>query len=167
MPTFKMLKQSFVILCFALASGTLAHAQPLPDVATDQELFAAYCLGAYQDQARELADHPSLGSEVAEMDQQIKELFEGQISRFRGYLLARGFLSGSRSNSASMGFTLAIARGRADSMRCMARIKMCSQKLCSLQATDRSKCNGLNDCRDEEPACRSGARCTETDRLPF
>jgi hypothetical protein len=105
LPTFRIPKRGLVVLCLALSCCALttgAKAQPLADVAADQELFAAHCLGA----TRALADRPTLiseigdlGPEAADAEKQTKEILSRHMSRFRGYLAARGLLSGSRSSS--------------------------------------------------------------------
>ena len=90
-----------------------ANAQPLADVATDQELFAAYCLGAIiasQGDGSLSEIETLLGRDFA---QQTKERYGRKRSRFLGYLTARGLLSGSRSISAMTGARLATERGRA------------------------------------------------------
>jgi hypothetical protein len=162
-----------VVLWIALSACWIvgAHAQSA-DVATDKELYAAYCLGV----ARVHAEWPSIVTklkgfgfeadrEVVEGEQQMRESLDRDISRFRGYLAARGFLSGSsRSRSAATGVQVAIQHGRADAGRCDRRLDTCVKK-CSLKRPYIPKC--ATDCGDEENACRESARCFQDDQLPF
>jgi hypothetical protein len=141
-----------------------ANAQPLADVATDQELFAAYCLGAIiasQGDGSLSEIETLLGRDFA---QQTKERYGRKRSRFLGYLTARGLLSGSRSISAMTGARLATERGRADTPRCSAKIAICVEKYASTRPYVQKN---VDDCRDEEDACRTSARCYDDDRLPF
>jgi hypothetical protein len=138
-------------------------AQPLADVATDPELFAAYCLGviiaAQADPINDVEEY--LGRDAAERQ---KEYLSQKKSRFIGYLTARGLLSGSRNISATRGAVLANQRGRADTPRCSAKVKECVDKYASKRPYVQKD---INDCRDEEDACRVSARCFNDDRLPF
>jgi hypothetical protein len=153
----------------SIALGTCltvaAYAQPLPDVATDQELFAAYCFGviiaAESDGSFISNIEETMGRDAA---QRQKEHLSQKRSRFRGYLLARGLLSGSRSISAMSGARLAKERGQADGPRCAAKIEACATKFASKRPHVQKD---VNDCRDEEDACRASARCYNDDQLPF
>jgi hypothetical protein len=148
----------------------VANAQPLPDVATDQELYAAYCLGvtlAQEEMPALTSQLKALGIEperwIAEGERETKEILDRHIFRFRGYLAARGLLSGSRSVSAMTGSRLAKERGQADAWRCNAKIESCVKKYSSQTHAQKY----INDCRDEENACRAITRCSQDDRLPF
>jgi hypothetical protein len=141
-----------------------ANAQPLADVATDQEIFAAYCLGviiAAQGDGSISEIETLLGRDAA---QRQKESLGQKRSRFFGYLTARGLLSGSRSISAMRGARLAKDRGQADGPRCSAKIAACATKYASKRPHVQKS---VDDCRDEEDACRASARCYNDDRLPF
>jgi len=159
--------RGLVVFALGCCLTAAANAQPLPDVATDEELYAAYCLGVtitHQEQPAITSQLKSLGIEpdprVAEGEQQTKEILDRHISRFRGYLAARGLLSGSRSISAMSGARLARERGQADARRCFARIDGCVKKFSS-------NTYAVEDCSNEENACRSNDRCFKGDRLPF
>jgi hypothetical protein len=153
-----------VALGWCLVVG--ANAQPLADVATDQELFAAYCLGviiaAQGDAFYDVEKY--LGRDAAERQ---KEYLSQKRSRFLGYLTARGLLSGSRSFSATTGTRLANERGRADTPRCSAKRWACVEKYSSEKYVQKDVQKLIEDCRDEEDACRKSARCYDDDRLPF
>jgi hypothetical protein len=164
-----MLKRGLTAVCIALIGCALAPAvkAQVADLATDRELFAAYCIGA----TRALAERPTLkqlgidaGPAVAEGEQETKEILDRELARLREYLAARGFLSGSRSGSAGIGVRLAIKRGQSDAARCFAKIDLCVSK-CSESGLYRQKC--IAECRDEEAACRTTARCHRDDQLPF
>jgi hypothetical protein len=155
---------SVVLVCCLTVA---ANAQPLPDVATDQELHAAYCLGAViaqeeKDPLKGLALNPA--DPMAEVQQQVKETLDRHISRFREYLVARGLLSGERSISATTGVGLARERGQADVARCSMQINSCVSKYSSQRPYVQKY---IENCRDEEDACRTYALCFKDDRLPF
>jgi hypothetical protein len=142
-----------------------ANAQPLADVATDQELFAAYCLGviiAAESDGSLSETETLLGRDAAA--QQEKEHYSRKRSQFHGYLMARGLLSGSRSTAVMRGARLANERGRADTPRCSAKVRACIEKY-SFRKMDDLKL--VENCRDEEDACRKTARCYNDARLPF
>ena len=95
------LQRSLVVLCLAvccfMTTGRV-NAQISTDVATDQELFAAYCLGV----AAALAEMPTLTNQirgleldpvVVEADRSMKENLDRHVSRFHGYLVARSLES--------------------------------------------------------------------------
>jgi hypothetical protein len=151
-------------LCgFALSIG--ANAQQSNDIATDQELFAGYCFGVTQATAtsfskNKLSDLP----ELDEIEKSTKETLAREVSKFQGYLAARGILTGARSASVVSGVLMAKNRGLNDAARCFAQIDTCVAK-CTSNKPYVQKC--VTDCRDEENACRSMARCGQEDRLPF
>jgi hypothetical protein len=162
-----------VILAFILGGALAANAQPLSDIATDQELHAGYCLGAIQK-----LDVPSpinTGSPKLDADPKInalqnemKRLRDDQIARLRDYLAARGLGTGVRSIAANRGLILSIQRGRSDASTCFAHIDRCVAKCSATRPYDSnyiSKCTG--DCRDQEQACVAIAKCSNLDRLPF
>jgi hypothetical protein len=142
-----------------------ANAQPQADVTTDQELFAAYCLGviiaAESDGSLISFIEETSGRDEA---QQTKERYRQKRSRFLGYLTARGLLSGTRGVSATTGALLAKERGLVDSPRCSAKVHACVDKFASKRPYVQKN---IDDCRDEEDACRKSARCYDDDRLPF
>ena len=151
-----------IALSWCLIVG--ANAQLQTDVATDQELFAAYCLGVIisaQGDGSFSELEALLGRDAA---QQTKEDYSRKRSRFHEYLMARGLQSGSRSSTATGGARLAIQRGQADVPRCNARVGACVTKFASKNPYVQKD---VDDCRDEEDACRKTARCFTDDQLPF
>jgi hypothetical protein len=166
------------ILAFILAGALIARGQPLPDIATDNELFAAYCLGMAQASLGEPND--PRGGKYADTDAAAKENTSRAIARFRAYLIARG-LTTTRSLAANQGVVLSVKRGRTDWPLCRERQKLCVRN-CPFPDTpitadtdmgkweedfDRvMKCN--KDCMDAEPVCRTAGRCFQgNDQLPF
>jgi hypothetical protein len=154
----KRLKVLYVGSIFVL-SAPLA-AQTTPDVASDNELFASYCLGSIQQHTKEF---PSLGDPV--IDEQAQRTFLVQANRLQAYLRARGLGSGIRSVTASDGVIGAIQRGRADEADCWAHIERCVKKCLSLSSdydpTDPAGLKCTESCRDENPTCRSVGRCVD------
>lgn len=149
------------VLCIGsifVLSGPLAT-QTTPDVASDNELFASYCLGQVQEATKEM---PPVGDPA--IDESIQGNFLAQTTRLQAYLRARGLASGLRSVMANAGVMGAIGRGRADQAECWAHIGQCVKKCRSPSAYETElKCT--SSCRDENSACRSIARCVdEVDR---
>jgi len=157
------MKLRAIIVCVLLISDAAqaAQAQSVPDVATDQELFAAYCLGSFQQWAKELTS-----SGNAELDislQPVQRDLMTRTSSLQAYLRARGLTMGIRSLATIQAVVTTIQRGRADETACNRQIEICVQK-CSAVRPYNPKCT--HSCRDEEPACRSVARCANAERLP-
>ena len=112
------MKQFVAITLSAIAVG-LAAANAQPDIATDHELLAAYCLGA----ANAVARQPT---GVAQLDTMIEQDHQAKLVRLRAYLGAKGYLpTFVRSQAASQGILLFARRGKADEERCRARIAAC------------------------------------------
>ena len=138
-----------------------ASAQLMPDVPTDQELAAAYCLGALRHQASELVG--TLGSEGApDLDRELKDWFAAKTSRLQHYLTVRGYMLGSRSSTALTAVVLETKRGQRDAFQCLANSGRCPSK-CSLSV----KC--IEGCIGQQPACVSFRRCGDEKwpPLPF
>ena len=150
------------ILAFILAGALTARAQLSPDIATDEELFAAHCLGMIQ-ATRSAIISNLRGADVDAIFGPIVQGMNDEIARIQTYLVARGLTSPTRSVAAKQGVTLSIERGRTDSSICGAQIDRCVAQ-CSKTRPYQQKC--VDDCRDQEPKCRAAARCGD-DRLPF
>ena len=147
-------------LAFSLAISSQAGAQPMPDVATDQELFAGYCLGvAIQSKAHELK------TGMASLDASIARTDDEFIEQFRGYIEARGLFSYTRSTTAITGIVLARKRGEQDELNCLARISICTSPCYRPGAPFDSKC--YNECENLEPSCVATRRCANVTALPF
>jgi hypothetical protein len=79
----------------AIAVGLAADAaNAQPDIATDHELLAAYCLGA----ANAVARQPT---GVAQLDTMIEQDHQAKLVRLRAYLGAKGYLPTRRPRKAS------------------------------------------------------------------
>lgn len=80
------MKQFVAITLSAIAVGLAADAaNAQPDIATDHELLAAYCLGA----ANAVARQPT-GD--AQLDTMIEQDHQAKLVRLRAYLGAKGYL---------------------------------------------------------------------------
>jgi hypothetical protein len=165
------------IVAFILVGALIARAQPSPDVATDNELFAAYCLGMAQAflQAT-LHDPPAISPDA------FQSTLNRRITRFHSYLVARG-LTTTRSTDALIGTNLSIRRGRADWPVCGEKFKHCEACLppdpndylpSAMPGMAEKHAKESQDCHEkcmkdikEEPICRRWVRCSEDDQLPF
>ena len=154
------MKQCVAITLSAIAIGLAADAaNAQPDIATDHELLAAYCLGA----ANAVARQPT---GVAQLDTMIEQDHQAKLVRLRAYLGAKGYLpTFVRSQAASQGILLFARRGKADEERCRARIAACVP-VCTGQPDAGAMTTCMEKCRNPEPACPPLARCA-SDKLPF
>lgn len=129
-------------------------------MATDQELFAGYCLGV----AVQMKAH-SLQTGDASFDAETARVDDRFVDYFREYLQARGLFSGVRSTVAVGGIITARKRGEIDDVICQSRIKICVQNCYTPGAKYDEKC--MKTCDDEEPSCVSIQRCSNLSALPF
>ena len=146
------MKQFVAITLSAIAIGLTADAaNAQPDIATDHELLAAYCLGA----ANAVTRKPTGDSQL---DTMIEQDHQAKLVRLRAYLGAKGYLpTFVRSPAAS--------QGKADEERCRARIAACVP-VCTGQPDAGAITTCMEKCRNPEPACPPLARCA-SDKLPF
>lgn len=147
---------------YALALGSQAVAQPMPDIATDQELLAGYCLGVgMKSKAHQLkAGDASLDAAIARAEDEY-------IEHFREYLGARGLFNGSRSTAAINGILLARKRGERDALICDARTAVCINK-CDVPPDRDRLIECINECYMLDQSCISTSRCNSARRaLPF
>jgi hypothetical protein len=94
-------------------SGPLA-AQTAADVASDQELLAAYCLGREEQGLKDwsLLGFGSEDERLASLNERIKRDYAHEIDRLQAYLRAHGLgIAGLRSNLANAGMSNARLRG--------------------------------------------------------
>ena len=154
------MKQLIAITLTAMAVGLAADtANAQPDIATDHELLAAYCLGA----ANAVARQPTGDAQI---DTMIEQDHQAKLVRLRAYLKAKGYLPAFvRSEAASKGILLFARRGKADEVRCRARIAACVP-VCIGQPDAGPITTCMEKCRDQEPACPPLGRCA-SDKLPF
>jgi hypothetical protein len=154
-----MIKIALAALLTGCISGPLA-AQSVTDIASDTELFVAYCLGRDQQTQNELKL-----TGIASANEVITRDFFQRIAQLHGYLHAHGLDTGERSVLAKTGVADAMLRGRADASTCWATIERCVTTCTKPQPAGYDKqCS--KDCVDENPACRSGWRCSEELQLP-
>ena len=114
-----MMKIALAVLLTGCVSGPLA-AQTVTDIASDTELFVAYCLGRYQQTQKDLGL-----SGIASVDEVITRDFFQRITQLRAYLHAHGLDKGARSALAKTGVGDAMLRGRADASSCWTTIEGC------------------------------------------
>lgn len=135
------------LIASILFLGTIvsATAQDMQQVATDQELQAAYCVGALIDSRDPI-------------EQQTRE-------RLRSYLAARGMLTVVRGPVATNGINLAAQRGNADAKACEPHEKSCTID-CQRQGNATTRC--VASCALKNPACGRTYRCLDGNpQLPF
>jgi hypothetical protein len=150
------------------------------EVASDNELYAAYCIGVLQHTQQEgrklweeyeqqhLADDKPSQDELRRRRQEDEKDLDQKLSRFRSYLAVRGFPVGNRGPQAHTGIQVALQRGQSDDQHC----SQFNEKTCTPRCTGQGfdpdaiiKC--ADQCRAENTACRSSFRCLQADNLPF
>jgi len=142
-----------------LAATVSASAQS----ATDNELFAGYCVGA-SDREQEFEAYKRL-PELREVHREMMDRMEREKERFRTYLVARGF--GSRMELQAYNAVLtAVQRGLADRKVCAAQEAMCA-RVCDRPTTIEEMLSCSAKCRANERACVSVDRCSQPNSLPF
>lgn len=91
------------------------------EIASDNELYAAYCVGVVQDAQKhwrkELLETEDENHYKQILQETLKDL-DQRLSRFQTYLTARGFRTGVRGQEATTGFLLAVKRGQSDAQQC-------------------------------------------------
>jgi hypothetical protein len=118
------------LVVIALAMWFIAINAAAAEVATDNELYAAYCIGvlqktqqaqrkAVEEFAETLADDKQLQDKVRREGQEPDKDLDQKLARFRTYLAVRGFRpAGGRDAQAFTAIQVALQRGRADHQRC-------------------------------------------------
>jgi hypothetical protein len=116
-----------ILLGLALSVGIDVAAA---EVASDNELYAAYCIGVLQQEQQErrrtseeyeqhLADDKQAQNELRRGPQEDEKDLDQKFSRLRTYLAVRGFRpTGGRDRQAYTGIQVALQRGRADVQQC-------------------------------------------------
>jgi hypothetical protein len=144
------------------------------EVASDNELYAAYCIGVLQHRAeyeQGLADDKqSQDAAMRRLLQEDTKNLNQKLSRFRTYLAVRGFRPrGGRDPQAFTGIQVALQRGQADVQQC----DQFSEKTCTprcpfgLDGDVDAIMKCVVQCLAENAACRSSERCLQADNLPF
>jgi hypothetical protein len=136
-------------------------------VADDKELYAAYCIGSLtelQEQNKIDAQSPHDDPEVSTAIREGEEAVEQRLSRFRAYLAARGFFTGTRGMEAHDGIMLASRRGQSEGRKCSEAINVC---IASCQRDVRSPPDCTTKCSSQNASCNAVMRCGQADDLPF
>jgi hypothetical protein len=150
-------------LLTALAAVHSVRAQ----VATDNELYAMYCIGVLFQTTEESDQAPpppaSASPGLLEMLKTQRTDTAERLNRFRAYLAARGFLTGSRNDS------LAVMqginnRGRSESQACSNHMTTCASA-CLAPQSELIGC--IDRCQTSSRVCVSTMRCYQNDGLPF
>lgn len=127
------------------------------DMASDNEMFAAYCLGAAP------ADTQRAPVGVATIDEPLQHAKTYDSLRLWGYLNARGFYADNgRGTQAKSAIQAAMTQGSTARQICRQQTDRCSRDCAS--GKDIPSC--LNSCRKIERACNDVDRC-EADHIPF
>lgn len=171
-----------VVLIVSIATGHLAWGQSTG--ATDNELFAAYCMGDLDEQINNL-------KRLATPDDFSQNQLKGFLvplldrrQRFLSYLISTGVMGSSERSFALPGAMLAMQRGHIDEQQCMATMINCNPAAeCEVVNHDmkndplwlrgpspaQNKCMGehLAACKAQQPGCSRLSRCDAPDNLPF
>lgn len=147
-------------IIFAAAMTPAGLKAQQPDIATDHEIFAAYCSGVLTTQ---------IGN--ASKDSQFPPTRRKwtQLARYRDYLAVRGVLSGQRSVAAIQGANLSAERGRQDQLACARQRDGCLDRCIAKTKGDMTEVSDCADiCARAEPRCEQTARCLEPNlQFPF
>lgn len=151
---------SYWAICLFGALTVSANAQIAPDIATDQEIFAAYCSGVL---TTEIGDAPRNSQFPATRRRRT------QLARYRDYLAARGVLSRQRSPATVQGVNLSAERGRLDQVACDQQWGTCLDKcLAEVKGGSDQVSDCANLCLKSEPRCEQTYRCSEANlQFPF
>jgi hypothetical protein len=137
----------------ALCNYTFAQSS----AATDNELYAAFCLGVLS----------SVSPSAAGAERRA-----AQISRFSGYLGATGILLDPSRDNAIGGVSAAETRGRVDEGQCTITMMACVKTIPAPRraltpAEEEALSTRMNACAGQDTACTRAIRCLEPDALPF
>ncbi len=158
----------FRIIFLPFLIGTVGLSLAKAQVATDNELYAAYCFSVYSEMYRQgkenIEDLPM--QQMANTNREMLQDITPQLLRFKSYLAARGLLTGDRSVQTNVGVALAMKRGQSDYVQCSKVSYGCNSSCLQLSNRDITmKC--LEQCVRDNPVCASTARCDKADNLPF
>src|SRR5262249_18964989 len=160
-----------VIRLIALLAVGLLSNSSVAQVATDNELFAAYCVGALSETQEPTSPEseryaridPSIARNL-EAIRKLNDQTKQRRLRFESYLAARGFQA-NRNDQAAAGVKLALQRGRNDGIQCGKSIDACISSCNQISEIDLfGKC--LAPCGHND-VCASTGRCHKADNLPF
>jgi len=149
-----------VALAVALVGSASAQTILTNDHASDPEIFAAYCSGALTTQIEKVPSNDKWPAEAA---------VRSQLSRFHGYMVARGLLSGHRGPAAVTGVNYAAERGRDDLIACNSAKKQCVDSCLRSATLGTPEFGGcLDACSAKIQQCTSTDRCFDPNQqMPF
>jgi hypothetical protein len=140
-----------------LVVPSLAPAQERPDLPTDTELRAAYCLG----HLFQLFTNYGIGYGIPEVDAARRGDIVTRENRFASYLHAHGYPA-DRSTTAKKGVSVAIDQGEQDEKGCLSKTIVCTKTCDRVNVV---AC--IHECQTGEHSCRSTMACDQDNALPF
>jgi hypothetical protein len=152
-----------VALLFALLCGNAA-AQNVP---TDNELFAAYCLGVVRTWEVELKCRP--GDALCEGSDSVRQAGLDNAERSRRlsqYLMSKGYGSGTRGMTAGAAGLAAAEAGKRDANSCEPWVAL---ERCAGVCFDQARSTQCTTCLEanQSEICRRAYRCRDLSFLPF
>jgi hypothetical protein len=163
-------------VAIALLTGSAVSAQTVGP--TDNDIFAAYCIGVSQAVARdgqaatrrsiecrEERDAPAVKDACEFYESLGKEdaaAADAMRQRSNRYLSARGYFTNPDMERASRGLPSIRMAGEQDSQNCGGAAQACLTPLCQQDGT--AAC--FAQCRDRIPTCIKIERCSRVDVLP-
>jgi hypothetical protein len=148
--------------------------------ATDNELYAAYCVGvlhlAQTNNSQPLQSDPGVPADVQQRIQRMRvenaDKLVSEVSRFSSYLMASGALSRS---GAALGLSGATNQGRSDLEHCSKTEQQCSASIWGgpgspyvpLRPHGDDRLTRMLACTDQDQSCSRSVRCFGPDNLPF
>lgn len=161
-----------------LWASTPAQAQ---SGATDNELYAAYCIGVMDERIGTGA--PSADPQKEQYERSVTAPWVQLRQRFQTYLLSTGAIADPQRVDAALGLTAAARRGHTDMQQCLAALTTkCNRDACGYHystpsdplglrgpSPTQSKCifEYLKTCQAQQPSCVRESRCDGPDTLPF
>jgi hypothetical protein len=112
------LSMSTLVAAAALWAPAPALAQ---GAATDNELYAAYCIGVMNSSIEDMGG-PSSNPQIEQMRQTTIAPLVQSRQRFQSYLISSGVITDYRRADAILGLATATQRGQADQQQCLAGI---------------------------------------------
>jgi hypothetical protein len=183
------LKAARIILLLTVALGAAPAAAQQGPGASDNELFAGYCIGVMDGSAAGLRRFSDIyDPAVQAAEQQNLQGLQRARQRYLGYLTATGVLFSGRSE-ALLGIQLAQRRGGADAEQCWAEGESAASKCTSrdppptldfskqhtpeeteqFRAQAEAQRHRIDQCAaaNEPEPCKRLGRCQSPDALPF
>jgi len=134
--------------------------------ATDNELYAAYCIGAIRNAESE-PGHPASDPKLEEQVHSAGVALRQQLlGRFSGYLAATGIFTDARRANAAISLYAAMTHGAADDQQAAATTSACERSLIG-ETNNRLWVSKYSSCVNLDPAVLREMRCVLPDNLPF